>query len=83
MGPRTRRGGKRRNPGERKEKSLQVKDNGLRELLVLILKQVPNTTQKVRMLVGAMVDTFIFPKKRKFAQTTQEEQALFAERVEQ
>ena len=79
----TRRGGKRRNQGEKKDKELQTKDKGLRELLLLLLKQVLNNTQKVRMIEGAMLDTFIFPKNHKVMMAIQEEQEAFAERVDQ
>ena len=56
---------------------LQVKDKGLRELLLLILKQTLSNTQKVRMIEGALLDTFIFPQSHKLVQKMQEEQEAF------
>ncbi|CAK0888916.1 unnamed protein product [Prorocentrum cordatum] len=76
-------GGNRRNKGDQKAtKAIQFKDRGLRELLMLIIKQALKNSQAARMLDGAMLDAIVFPRNRKLAQVTQGEQGASALRVE-
>ena len=73
-----RRGGARRRGKADKDRKLTTKDNGLKELLLLLATQVTQLTQRSRAMWGMMTKTVILDDSNPIVKAMQDENKMFA-----